>query len=234
MIITFLATACVYAAEKPKQEPIVLFDGKTLDGWFNHGGGNFSVQDGAIVGETAAGLPNSFLATKAVYRNFVLELEFKVDPALNSGVQFRSNVYQEETQTDRFAGRYDENGTPIVQRKTWPKGRFWGYQVEIDPSDRAWTGCIYEEGGRGFLHPPQNAEQHKDAFHAGGWNHFRIEANGGRIRSWLNGVLVADIYDTLTAEGHVALQLHGIGRYPEKAGKKVQWRRIALTPIPSK
>lgn len=217
--------------EVAASETVKLFDGKTLDGWFKHGGGKFYVEDGAIVGETVVGLPNSFLATERTFRNFVLEVDFKVDPALNSGVQIRSNIYSQATTTRRFGGTYDQNGTPIVREITWPEGRFWGYQIEIDPTPRGWTACVYEEGGRGFLHPPGEIKAVNQVFKADDWNHLRIDANGGRIRTWLNGLPVVDIFDTLTAEGFIGLQLHGIRNDEKKAGKKVRWRNLRLTEI---
>src|SRR3954469_5954806 len=72
----------------------VLFDGKTvktIDGWVQRGGkAAFAVVDGTIVGTSVPSTPNSFLCTARSYGDFVLEYEFKVDEALNSGVQIRS------------------------------------------------------------------------------------------------------------------------------------------------
>ena len=73
-----------------------LFDGKTLDGWKVNGGtASYKVEDGAIVGTTVEGSPNTFLC-KGDYKDFVLELEVKCDPRLNSGVQVRSHVYEKD------------------------------------------------------------------------------------------------------------------------------------------
>jgi len=206
---------------------VELFDGESLDGWRNFGGGNFYVEEGAIVGEATTGLPNSFLATEETYDDFELEVEFKVDPRLNSGVQIRSNVYPEETTTTRWNGRFDEDGERQLSERVWEEGRFWGYQVEIDPSERGWTGALYEEAGRGFLHAPEKT----DAFKPGAWNHFRILADGETLKTWLNGEPVAEVEDDLTARGHVALQLHGIGNNEEKEGATVQWRGLRLREI---
>ena len=203
---------------------VELFDGETLDSWTNHGGGRFYVEDGAIVGEAAPGFPNSFLATDARYGDFELEAEFQVDPLLNSGIQIRSDVYPEETKTIRWNGRFREDGSRDESERTWEKGRFWGYQVEIDPSDRAWTGALYEEGGRGYLHAPEASS----AYRPGEWNRLRVVARGSRIRTWLNGEPIADLEDDLTASGHIALQLHGIGNNEEKAGRKIRFRNLVL------
>ena len=43
-----------------------------------------------IVGSTTLNSPNSFLCTEKIYDDFILELDFKVDSHLNSGIQIRS------------------------------------------------------------------------------------------------------------------------------------------------
>ena len=75
-----------------------IFDGKTLEGWVQEGGeAIYKVEDGVIVGTAVPKTPNSFLCTRKQYGDFILELEFKVDPLLNSGVQIRSHVYKKDT-----------------------------------------------------------------------------------------------------------------------------------------
>ena len=84
-------TSGLVFAEEPWK---ALFDGKTLDGWEQKGGqALYAVEDGQIIGKTVLNTPNSFLCTKQLYSDFILELEFKVDPKLNSGVQTRSNSF---------------------------------------------------------------------------------------------------------------------------------------------
>ena len=210
---------------------IDLFDGKTLNGWQNFGGGKFFVENGEIVGETAPKLPNSFLATEKLYGDFELEVEFHIDPLLNSGIQIRSHVYDEETTTIRWGGRYKDDGSKDVKERIWEKGRFWGYQIEIDPTDRGWSGTLYEEGARGFLHDPGESDAGKKAFKSNEWNHFRIVAKGDRFQTWLNGIPVADVRDDDQASGYIALQLHGVGNNEAKVGKQVRWRNIKLTEL---
>ena len=65
-----------------QEEFVPLFDGKTLNGWEQHSGkAEYRVEDGAIVGKTVANTGNSFLCTTRTYGDFILELEFKVDPS---------------------------------------------------------------------------------------------------------------------------------------------------------
>ena len=227
-ITTLLLLAGCASLLGNSRKPVDLFDGTSLQGWQNFGGGTFYIEDGTIVGEATAGPPNSFLATKIMYADFELEVDYKVDPLLNSGIQIRSNTYENETTTVRWGGRFKADGSKDVKDRVWEAGRFWGYQIEIDPSDRAWTGTLYEEGGRGFLHTPGESEAAKNAVKNEEWNHLRIVAKGDHIQTWLNGVPVADVHDDLTATGYIALQLHGIGKNKKKIGQKVRWRNIRL------
>ena len=210
---------------------IKLFNGNDLKGWVNYGGGKFYVEDECIVAEAVMGLPNSFLHTEKKYQNFELEFDVKLDTVLNSGVQIRSNIYDEDTQTIRWGGRFDENGDKIVIQKKRAAGRFWGYQIEIDPTSRSWSGAIYEEAGRGFLHTPGVNETVKSAFKPLEWNHFKVRIKDDHIQSWINGVMIGDVYDDLTDNGYIALQLHGIGRKALKANKKIRWKNLVLTEL---
>jgi len=183
-----------------------LFNGKNLDGWAQlNGTAPFTVVDGAIVGSTVVGSPNSFLGTKEEFGDFILEYEAKLDAPMNSGVQIRG-----------------------ISSASIMNGRVRGYQIEIDPSDRAWTGGLYDEARRGWLHPVYGPEAARKAFTMGAWNTFRVEAIGTSIRSWVNGVPVANVVDDLTAKGFIALQVHSIGNDAAKAGQTVRFRNIRI------
>ncbi|GIW95205.1 MAG: hypothetical protein KatS3mg110_3246 [Pirellulaceae bacterium] len=204
-----------------------LFDGKTLDGFTQHGGkAKYHVEEGQIVGTAVPNTPNSFLCTDRLFRDFVLEFEFRVDPGLNSGVQIRSRVFDSPA-VYRVDG--PDGGTRVIRV---PAGRVHGYQVEIDPSPRAWTAGIYDEGRRGWLFDLKENEAARKAFRQNEWNHVRVECIGTSIRTWLNGVPAADLTDGMTREGFIALQVHGIGNNPENAGKQVRWRNLRIAELP--
>lgn len=187
------------------QEWQMLFNGKNLNGWKQlNGTAHYQVEDGAIVGTTKQGSPNSFLCTTKNYGDYILEFDFKVDNTMNSGVQFRSESL-----------------------KSYQNGRVHGYQYEIDPSSRAWSGGIYDEARRGWLYPLTDNAEGQRAFKKDAWNHARIEAIGNSIRTWLNGVPCADIIDDKTPNGIIALQVHAIGKN-DPEGKKVAWRNIRI------
>ena len=210
-----------------------LFNGKNLDGWVQRGGtAVYTVEDGEIVGTTVLNTPNSFLCTEETYGDFILELEFKVDPKLNSGVQIRSQYFEEATEAK------DAEGNPVLKsngdRIKIPAKRVHGYQVEIDPSDRSYSGGIYDESRRGWLFTLQENEAARKAFKQNEWNKFRIEARGDSIRTWINGVLAADLTDDVTPEGFIALQVHGVGKDKDKEGIQVRWRNIRLQEMKGK
>lgn len=203
------------------EDSVPLFDGKTLEGWEQHSGkAEYRVEDGAIVGKTVAGTGNSFLCTKKKYGDFILELEFKVDPSMNSGIQFRSSFYDKDTEVEI-------NG----KKKKFPADRVHGYQFEIDPSARAWTGGVYDEARRGWLFDLKNKPEAGKAFKQGEWNKARIECRGDSIKTWINDVAAADFKDGLTKEGIIALQVHGIGNKTDHAGKEVRWRNIRIQEL---
>jgi hypothetical protein len=218
-IVLLASPTVAEPAEKKEEGWENLFNGKDLKGWVQRGGkARYRVEGNEIIGSTVPNTPNSFLCTEKDYKNFVLELEFKVQAPLNSGVQIRSQCFDMATDIN-FAKR-----TMKI-----PAGRVHGYQVEIDPSDRAWTGGIYDEGRRGWLAKLDKNEKARKAFKQGEWNKFRIECKGDSIKTWLNGVAAADLKDELTPSGFIALQVHGVGK--RKDTLEVRFRNIRVRAL---
>jgi len=227
-ILLALSFARADAADQGWQQ---LFNGKDLQGWAQHGGqAKYSVEGGTIVGSTVLGTGNSFLCTEKTYGDFVLELEFKVDPVLNSGVQIRSEVF-DQVRSATIDGREFK----------FPADRVHGYQVEIDmnpQNKRWWTAGIYDEARRGWLYPGPLGGERKDFTDQGAklskqneWNQLRVEAVGNSIKTWLNGELRASIKDAVTPKGLIALQVHGVGKDKAKENLQVRWRNIRLKPV---
>lgn len=182
-----------------------LFNGKDLKGWKQlNGKAKYEVINGEIVGTTVSNTPNSFLTTEKNYGDFIFEVELLVDNAMNSGIQFRSE------------------STP-----DYLNGRVHGYQMEVDPSERAYSGGIYDESRRGWLYPLDLNVKAKQAFKKGAWNKYRIECIGNSIRTWVNGVATASLVDDLTKSGFIALQVHSISK-DDAPGKQIKWRNIRI------
>lgn len=212
------AGAALTAIHSFGEELKPLGNGQDLTGWIQRGGkASYAVEDGCIVGTTVAGTPNSFLCTKKTYGDFILELEIKADDGLNSGVQIRSQCFDQPTQ-------FFWHGT----NHTIPAGRVHGYQVEVDHRpERRWSGGIYEEGRRDWLNPLAKNSPGSQAYKFGEWNHYRIVCVGDSLKTWINGVPAADLLDAMTLEGFIGLQVHS---HP-KAGLQVRFRNLRLQDL---
>jgi hypothetical protein len=214
LLVFFAGLLTVNAQTKKTKTPpssqwTSLFNGKNLDGWKQAtGSAGYSVENGMIVGTTVVNSPNSFLVTQKEYGDFVLELDNKVDDTTsNSGVQTRSH--------------YDQAGNNGA-------GKVFGRQVEIDPSHRRWSGGIYDEGRRDWLYPVELNAKAKTAYKVGQWNHYKIECIGNSIKTWVNGIPVAYMVDTVDRNGFLALQVHSIGKNESEAGKKIYFKNIRI------
>ncbi len=195
-------------ADEPPAGWLALFDGRTLDGWVQHNGtATYRVEDDCIVGKTNEGSPNSFLCTKKDYADFELTFEVLVDDALNSGVQIRS-----------------------ASKPEFHNGRVHGPQVEIATNGTA--GQIYGEAlGTGWLSEDLSNPAARAAFMRGEWNTYRVLCVGKSIKTWVNGVAVADLVDAKSGKstGFIGLQVHGIAK--GTGPYEVRWRKIYLKEL---
>ncbi|MFX0558192.1 3-keto-disaccharide hydrolase [Maribacter sp. CXY002] len=206
-----LGLLCLGLLFSCKQEPkddtpwVSLFDGESFNGWTQLGGeANYTIRDNSVVGTTVSDTPNSFMTTDKMYGDFILELDYLVDSTMNSGIQIRSNSYPH-----------------------YMDGRVHGYQIEIDPSDRAWSAGIYDEARRGWLNPMTSNPEAQKAFKQNDWNHYRIEAIGDTIKTWINDVPAAHLIDDKTSQGFIALQVHSI--YGDNTeGTEIIWKNIKI------
>jgi len=215
----FVSAFFILSCSNPKKEGdwMDLFDGKTLAGWKKVAGdADYTVEDSMIVGTTVKNTGNTFLITEKEYGDFILELDVKIEgEKSNSGIQTRSHI--------------DQNANK-------GKGRVFGRQVEIDPSDRSWSGGIYDEARRNWLYPLDLNPTAKTAFRKDMFNHVRVECIGDEMKTWINDVPVSYVVDTVDQQGFIGLQVHAVGK-DEEAGKHVYFKNIKiktsnLTPKP--
>jgi type 1 glutamine amidotransferase len=202
-----------------------IFNGKNLDGW--DGDSKFwSVQDGAITGQTTAENPtrgNTFILWRqGDLDDFELRLSYRIVGG-NSGIQYRS--------TDK--------GNHVVG----------GYQGDFEAGD-TYSGILYEEQGRGVLalrgqkttigsdHKPQatgsvgdSAELQK-AIKKEDWNDYTVVARGNHLQHFINGKQTIDVSDDdrekRKMNGILALQLHA-GPPMTVQFKNIRLKRLKLT-----
>jgi hypothetical protein len=181
-------------------EFVSLFDGKTTDGWKNpYEWGDVKVENGEI---SLVANKKFFLVTEKKYSDFIVELEVMLPPEgkSNSGVMFRAHV---------------------------EPNKVFGYQAECDPSERAWTGGLYDEGRRGWLAPSKKEKPAPKVFQAplGEWIKYRIHAEGNHLQIFINGKQTTDYKDDMDAEGHIGIQHHG------EDGQVYKFRNIRIKEL---
>lgn len=207
MLLPFLA--CTSSASVMQQNETgwwEMFGESGMDNFQQlNGKATYELVDGVLIGTSVPDEPNSFLATKDNYSDFILDVDIKVEGQLNSGIQIRSESIE-----------------------SYRDGRVHGYQVEIDPSERAWSGGIYDEARRGWLYNQAQNKACGDSFKLGEWNNYWIEAIGSSIRTWVNGVPCSNLKDDMTASGFIAFQVHGVGKHEDRIGKRIFWKNARL------
>ncbi len=204
-VILALLTALLSCTKGDRGPWVPLFNGSDFSEFEQLGGkAPYRVKDGVITGSSMAHTENSFMCTRKSYGDFILEFKVLVDTALNSGVQIRSHAYV--------------------------SGRVHGYQVEIDPAARAWSGGLYDEARRGWLFDLSDNPAGRAAFHNNQWNKYRVEAIGNSIKTWVNGVMCTNLVDEADITGFIAFQVHSLDlrTKPWSEGSEVKWKDIRI------
>jgi hypothetical protein len=188
------------------QSPKALFDGKSFEGWEGDIESVWRIENEAL---TAGSLSqrqkeNNFLATKESFRDFELELDWKLEGTegfINGGVQFR---------TKRIPDHHEVSG----------------YQADLGAG---FDGALYDESRRNkILAKPEEPILKKAIKPLGEWNHYRIRAQGPHIELWLNGIQTVDYTEedpSIAQEGIIAVQIHG------GATSVVQYRNLQLKSL---
>ncbi len=168
--LAILAAAAVVQAAEPGAADdgfVNLFNGKTLEGWVTTG--NWIVEDGGVValhprpGESGWQRYDAYLTTTRKYKDFILDLEFKIGKDGNSGVFLRVGDRMSQVNT--------------------------GFEVQIlDTHGLANPGNHDCGGVIGAAAPTKNM-----AKPAGEWNRYVITCQGSRLKVVLNGEQIHDL-----------------------------------------
>lgn len=177
-ILSFAFTAL---ADEAALQP--LFNGRDLSGWVTMHGGEWTVEEGVLIGRNGTNwttnpeTSGSWLRTAREYGDFVLELEYAINSRANSGIHFRSALAKNPS--------------------------FTGYEMQINddagrPPRKSGTGSLYD-----VVAPTKNASKP-----AGEWNKVRIVCKGSRIQVTLNGEDIVDFTGDRATRGYIGLQNH--------------------------
>lgn len=177
-LVLLIAGAAVGSAA-PKE----LFNGRDLSGWVKMHDGDWSVEDGVIVGRkgvswtTNPEKSGSWLRSEKEYSNFVLEFEYAVNAKGNSGVFIRSAIEKNPAFTGHEMQILDDHGR---EPKVFT------------------TGALYD-----VVAAKKNMSKP-----AGEWNKARITCTGKRIQINLNGEDIVDYETSRLTRGYIGLQNH--------------------------
>jgi hypothetical protein len=201
--LIFVATcAALSAAEWQK-----LFDGKTMKGWrlmAVHGGngGVWTVENGALVADQEKDHKGGLIGTEAKYSDYEIELEFKADYPVDTGLFLRVR----------------EDGM--------------GYQITIDNRDGGFIGSLYAPAAGDFIQQNKDWPKHfkKDDWNklrariVGQPAHVQAWLNDVKMTDF------KDNRERYPREGYIGLQVHGgAGAWGDTS--KARFRNIRINEI---
>jgi hypothetical protein len=218
---------------------LLLWDGKTTDGWRSAKTETFPAQgwtihDGVLTvhenkgAESAAG---GDIITREKYSNFELKVDFKITPGANSGIK-----YFVHPDLDPITGAGAKAGV----------GSAIGYEYQVLDDLLHPDAKLGRNGNRtlGSLYDLLPATATKNPNPVGEWNTTRIVARGNHVEHWLNGEKVLQ-YDRTSPEFRDAFEhskFKGIAEFPlwtdgyillQEHGNEVSYRNVKIHVLPA-
>lgn len=179
-----------------------LFNGRDLTGWKPYGGTcTFEVENGMIKGTCVPGSASTYLSTeRSDFKDFVFTCDVKWLVDGNTGVMFRSKTRPKKKK---------KLGSDVNQM-------VYGPQVELEGFDgfakgRFWSGGIYGQSCGGYFYPLwlKDHVPTRTALKEEGWNRVTVSAKGNEVKTWVNGVPMANWTDDGSyPDGFFGLQIH--------------------------
>ena len=125
-------------------------------------------------------------------------------PGLKHNTFLRSEMQASDFRIEFLVKLSPDAGNSGIQFRSEPlaDGEMRGPQADIG---KGWWGKLYEESGRGLLWK-ESGEAHVKPLE---WNHYKVEAIGPVVKTWINGKLCVDLKDEkLSRQGEIAFQVH--------------------------
>lgn len=231
---------------------IELFDGKTLNGWhknpqrIGHGtGGVWRAEEGSITGEQdPPGSGNGgILLTDRKFGDFELEISIKPDWGVCSGLFLRANdrgqciqMMVDYHDAGNVGHLYGE-GTGGWNTRTYDVNGKYDEQKKLI----GYTTANHKTAAAAGLVQSCTPEEWLKTWKLNDWNNVKVRCVGKhpRITTWINGLQICEfdgensnvdryqkdeVLKSLTAEGSIAVQVHGGKGWPE--GAKCRWKSI--------
>jgi hypothetical protein len=224
VLVPVLAGAALTAADAPKEDDgfVPMFDGKTLTGWVNVNcaPSTFYVKDGEVI---TTGKPTGYLRTARQYENFIAEFDWMhippkpgavgnsgffvwADPIPAIGTGYTRGIEVQVLVNLTYKNKRGE----ITATSQGDLFSIWGATCVPDrPHPDGWARCL----------PSANYCKGE-----GEWNHYRVEANDGRITLAVNGHVVSGVSKCKPRKGYLAL---------ESEGSECHFKNLKIKELPS-
>jgi hypothetical protein len=191
--------------QEKKQGWVLLWDGKTLNGWESRSGAEWKVVDGAIMTDSGQG---GTLLTVDEFSDFMLTAEFRTTADINAGIYLRMSREQ------RAKGQPKGGGIPA-------------YELQIrDVNPGNFSGGDFLTGS---LVDVKHASPDTKII-PGQWNRFDVTAQGDHFVVVYNGKKVLDAHDSKRTSGAIGLQW----AHPERTpGRKIEFRNLKVRRLKS-
>lgn len=203
--------------KKGGKDWVNLIQSEKLEGWRNP----YDWGEAKLVGKEVhlTAEKKFFLVSEKEYSDFVFEGEILLPKGeANSGFMVRAHV---------------------------EPNKVYGYQAEVDGSERRWSGGLYDEGRRQWLWPSQTGrttekkaleheeeskeffkkEEISSALKRNDWNKYRLTCRGKTLKFQVNGVTITNYKDDMDASGFIGIQHHG------EKGQTYKFRKLRIREL---
>lgn len=162
-------------AEK-KEGWVLLFDGKTTEGWKNFNEeiiSGWNVEDGCLVGQGLGGDIGGDIVSVNEYENFILKWEWKLGPSGNSGVMYHV------VEGEQYKAAYETG----PEYQLIEDGNF------IDENGEPYPLEPWQETGADYAMYVANDQKQVNVRD---WNSSKIVFTPEKAEYWLNGIKVVE------------------------------------------
>jgi Domain of Unknown Function (DUF1080) len=222
MLLALAVTSAAHGADPDKDGFVPMFNGKDLTGWVNVNThpGTFFVKDDQII---TTGKPTGYLRTEKQYENFIAEFDWMhipnkpgevgnsgffvwADPIPAIGTGYTRGIEVQVLVNLTYKNKKGE----ITATSQGDLFSIWGATCVPDrPHPDGWARCLPKE---------DHCKGEKE------WNHYRVEANDGRIALTVNGHEVSGVSKCSPRKGYLAL---------ESEGSECRFRNLRIKELPS-
>jgi hypothetical protein len=201
---------------------VPMFNGKDLTGWVNVNGapGTFYVKDDQII---TTGQPTGYLRTAKQYENFIAEFDWMHIPN-KPGAYGNSGFFVWADPIPAVGTGY----TRGIEVQVLVNLTYRNKKGEVTASSHGdlfsiWGAkCVpdrpHPDGAERCLPSENRAKGERE------WNHYRVEANDGRITLAVNGKVVSGVSKCVPRKGYLAL---------ESEGSECRFKNLKIKELPS-